>query len=270
MKKHKKLRRASRKSAKRLEVESEYKKARKNALNRLSYYRSQGYDVSSVKIPGIPKRITSGSIKKLAKVNADYIRKNSKVVSSVNFITGEPETVISGEDYYKIKKTYKKKDKKKKENPIVIGGGDDFGGDDFGGDDSGGDDFGSDGLGGDFDYPHILDLMRDKIEGMIANYNIGNSNFASMLRNWFDNANMDGIEGRLSNLPEGILVDLDKDLYYVSIGRMPKGYGIEAIHNALLGRSMSAKDWNSVNDAFDADMGADRFDEESFFGNSDD
>ena len=263
MKNHKKLRRASRKSVKRLVVESEYKKARKNALNRLSYYRTQGYDVSSVKIPDIPKRITSGSIKKLEKVNADYIRKNSKVVSSVNFITGEPENVISGEDYYKIKKTYKKKDKKpkkKKENPNVIGGGDDFGGDDTG----------VIGGGDDFGYPHILDLMSDKIEGMIANYNIGNSNFASMLRNWLDNANMNELTDRLSNLPEGVLVDLDKDLYYVSIGRAPKGYGIEAIHNALLGRSMSAKDWNSVNDAFDADMGADRFDEESFFGNSDD
>ena len=268
MKQRKKLRRASRKSVKRLVVESEYKKARKNALNRLSYYRTQGYDVSSVKIPDIPKRITSGSIKKLEKVNANYIRKNSKVVSSVNFITGEPETVISGEDYYKIKKTYKKKDKKpkkKKENPNVIGGGDDFGSDDAGVI-GGGDDFGGDGT----NYPHILDLMHDKIEGMIANYNIGNSNFASMLRNWFDNANMNGLEDRLSNLPEGVLVDLDKDLYYVSIGRTPKGYGIEAIHNALLGSSMSAKDWNSVNDAFDADMGADRFDEESFFGNSDD
>lgn len=267
MKKRKKLRRASRKSVKRLVVESEYKKARKNALNRLSYYRTQGYDVSSVKIPDIPKRITSGSIKKLAKINANYIRKNSKVVSSVNFITGEPETVISGEDYYKIKKTYKKKDKnpkKKKENPNVIGG------DDFGGNGTGviggGDDFGGDDTG----YPHILDLMRDKIEGMIANYNIGNSNFASMLRNWLDNANTYGLEDRLSNLPEGVLVDLDKDLYYVSIGRMPKGYGIEAIHNALVGRSMSAKDWNGVNDAFDADNGADRFDEESFFGSSDD
>ena len=262
MKNHKKLRRASRKSAKRLVVESEYKKARKNALNRLSYYRTQGYDVSSVKIPDIPKRITSGSIKKLEKVNAEYIRKNSKVVSSVNFITGEPETVISGEDYYKIKKTYKKKDKKpkkKKENPNVIGG------DDFGGDDTG-----VIGGGDDFGFPHIFDLMRDKIEGMIDNYNVGNSNFASMLRNWLDNANMDGLTDRLSNLPEGVLVDLDKDLYYVSIGRKPKGYGIEALHNALMGSKMSAKDWNSVNDAFDADMGADRFDEESFFGNSDD
>ena len=268
MKQRKKLRRASRKSVKRLVVESEYKKARKNALNRLSYYRTQGYDVSSVKIPDIPKRITSGSIKKLEKVNADYIRKNSKVVSSVNFITGEPETVISGEDYYKIKKTYKKKDKKpkkKKENPNVIGGGDDFGGDDFGGDD-----FGSDGLGGDFDYPHILDLMRDKIEGMIANYNIDSSSFASMLRDWFDHANMDGLEDRLSNVSQFDLVALDKDLFYISIGRKPKGYGIEAIHNALLGRSMSANDWQKVNEAFDADMGADRFDEESFFGNSDD
>ena len=254
MKQHKKLRRASRKSVKRLAVESEYKKARKNALNRLSYYRTQGYDVSSVKIPDIPKRITSGSIKKLSKINADYIRKNSKVVTSVNFITGEPETVISGEDYYKIKKTYKKKDKKpkkKKENPNVIGGGDDFGGDDSG-------------------YPHMLDLMRDKIEDMIANYNIGNSNFASMIRNWLDNANMYGLEDRLSNMPQVTLALLDKDLYYISIGRKPKGFGIEALHNALMGSKMSAKDWQKVNDAFDADMGADRFDEESFFGSSDD
>lgn len=259
MKQRKKLRRASRKSVKRLVVESEYKKARKNALNRLSYYRTQGYDVSSVKIPDIPKRITSGSIKKLAKINADYIRKNSKVVSSVNFITGEPENVISGEDYYKIKKTYKKKKVTKKRTTSESHDTRENQKQSFSNEDSSGS-----------DYPNMLDLMRDKIEGMIDNYNVGNSNFASMLRNWLDNANTDGLEGRLSNLPESVLVDLDKDLYYVSIGRKPKGYGIEAIHNALLGSSMSAKDWNSVNDAFDADMGADRFDEESFFGNSDD
>lgn len=259
MKNRKKLRRASRKSVKRLVVESEYKKARKNALNRLSYYRLQGYDVSSVKIPDIPKRITSGSIKKLAKVNADYIRKNSKVVTSVNMLTGEPENVITGEEYYKIKKTYKKKKPLKKrttsENRKTRSDQKES--------------FSNEGPS-ENNYPNMLDLMRDKIEGMIANYNVGNSNFASMLRDWLDHANMDGLADRLSNVSQFDLVSLDKDLFYISIGRKPKGYGIEAIHNALLGRSMSAKDWNAVNDAFDADMGADRFDEESFFGSSDD
>ena len=259
MKQRKKLRRASRKSVKRLVVESEYKKARKNALNRLSYYRTQGYDVSSVKIPDIPKRITSGSIKKLEKVNADYIRKNSKVVSSVNFITGEPETVISGEEYYKIKKTYKNKKVAKKHTASESSKTRAKQKESFDNEDSSGS-----------DYPNMLDLMRDKIEGMIDNYNVDNSNFASMLRDWLDHANINGLTDRLLNLPDHVLVDLDKDLYYVSIGRKPKGYGIEAIHNALLGRSMSAKDWNSVNDAFEADDGADMFDEESFFGNSDD
>ena len=259
MKNHKKLRRASRKSVKRLVVESEYKKARKNALNRLSYYRTQGYDVSSVKIPDIPKRITSGSIKKLEKVNADYIRKNSKVVSSVNFITGEPETVISGEEYYKIKKTYKNKKVAKKHTTSESSKTRAKQKESFDNEDS-----------SDANYPHMLDLMRDKIEDMIANYNIGNSNFASMIRNWLDNANMDGLEDRLSNMPQVTLALLDKDLYYISIGRKPKGFGIEALHNALMGSKMSAKDWQKVNDAFDADMGADRFDEESFFGNSDD
>ena len=259
MKQRKKLRRASRKSVKRLAVESEYKKARKNALNRLSYYRTQGYDVSSVKIPDIPKRITSGSIKKLEKVNADYIRKNSNVVSSVNFITGEPENVISGEEYYKIKKTYKNKKVAKKHTTSESSKTRAKQKESFDNEDS-----------SDANYPHMLDLMRDKIEDMIANYNIGNSNFASMIRNWLDNANMDGLEDRLSNMPQVTLALLDKDLYYISIGRKPKGYGIEALHNALMGSKMSAKDWNSVNDAFDADMGADRFDEESFFGNSDD
>lgn len=259
MKNNKKLRRASRKSVKRLEVEREYKKARKNALNRLSYYRTQGYDVSSVKIPHIPKRITSGSIKKLEKVKADYIRKNSKVVTSVNIFTGEPENVISGEEYYKIKKTYKKKkltkNKTTSESSKTIAKKKES----FDNEDS-----------SDTNYPHMLDLMRDKIEGMIANYNIDSSNFAGMLRDWFDNANMDGLEDRLSNMSQVTLALLDKDLYYISIGRKPKGYGIEALHNALMGSKMSAKDWPKVNDAFDADMGADRFDEESFFGSSDD
>lgn len=259
MKKHKKLRKASRKSVKRLAVESDYKKARKNALNRLSYYRSQGYDVSSVKIPDIPKRITSGSIKKLAKINADYIRKNSRVVTAVNAFTGEPTDVITGEDYYKIKKTYKKKKTAKKRTISEIRKTRAKQKESFSNEES-----------SENNYPNMPGLMRDKIEGMIANYNVGNSNFASMLRDWLDQANMDGLADRLSNVSQGDLVSLDKDLYYVSIGRMPKGYGIEAIHNALLGRSMSAKDWNSVNDAFEADDGADMFDEESFFGSSDD
>ena len=257
MKQHKKLRKASRKSVKRLVVESNYKKARKNALNRLSYYRSQGYDVSSVKIPDIPKRITSGSIKKLEKVNADYIRKNSKVVTAVNILTGEPET-ISGEDYYKIKKTYKKKKLTKKRttsesHKTRVEQKESF----------------SNEGPSDDNYPNMLDLMRDKIEGMIANYNVDNSNFASMLRDWMDNANTNGLTDRLSDMPVSVLKDLDKDLYYVSKGRQPKGYGIEAIHNALTGNSMSAKDWNKVNDAFEEDNGADMFDEESFFGSSD-
>lgn len=259
MKNRKKLRRASRKSVKRLVVESEYKKARKNALNRLSYYRSQGYDVSSVKIPDIPKRITSGSIKKLEKIKADYIRKNSSVVTAVNAFTGEPTNVITGEDYYKIKKTYKKKKIAKKRTASESRNTRSKQNESFSNEESSED-----------NYPNMLDLMRDKIEGMIANYNIGNSNFASMLRDWLDHANMDGLTDRLSNISQADLAALDKDLYYISIGRKPKGYGIEAIHNALLGRSMSANDWQEVNDAFDGDMGADRFDEESFFGSSDD
>lgn len=259
MKNNKKLRRASRKSVKRLEVEREYKKARKNALNRLSYYRTQGYDVSSVSIPDIPKRITSGSIKKLEKVNADYIRKNSKVVTSVNIFTGEPENVISGEEYYKIKKTYKNKKVTKKRTTSESSRTRAKQKESFDNEDS-----------SDTNYPHMLDLMRDKIEGMIANYNIDSSNFAGMLRNWLDNANTDGLEDRLSNISQADLVFLDKDLYYVSIGRKPKGYGIEAIHNALTGSKMSAKDWKNVNDAVEKDNGADRFDEESFFGSSDD
>lgn len=257
MKNRKKLRRASRKSVKRLVVESEYKKARKNALNRVSYYRTQGYDVSSIKIPDIPKRITSGSIKKLAKINADYIRKNSSVITAVNILTGEHET-ISGEEYYKIKKTYKKRKPLKKlttseSHKIKAKQTESFSNDES----------------SENNYPNMLDLMRDKIEGMIANYNVDNSNFASMLRNWMDNANKDGLTDRLSDMPVSVLKDLDKDLYYVSKGRQPKGYGIEALHNALMGSKMSAKDWQEVNDAFDADMGADRFDEESFFGSSD-
>ena len=259
MKQRKKLRRATRKSVKRLVVESEYKKARKNALNRLSYYRVQGYDVSSVKIPDIPKRITFGSIKKLEKVNADYIRKNSKVVTSVNMFTGEPENVISGEDYYKFKKTYKKKKIAKKRTTSERHKTKAKKTESFSNDES-----------SENNYPNMLDLMRDKIEDMIANYNVDNSNFASMLRNWMDNANKDGLTDRLSDMPVSVLKDLDKDLYYISKGRQPKGYGIEALHNALTGNAMSAEDWSEVNDAFEEDNGADTFDEESFFGSSDD
>lgn len=259
MKKRKKLRKATRKSAKRLVAKSVYKKARKNALNRLSYYRVQGYDVSSIKMPDIPKRITTGSIKRLEKINADYIRKNSKVVSAVNLSTGEPEQFISGEEYYKLKKSYKKKKTVKRQTTSTTRKTRAKQKESF-------DNEGSSGT----NYPHMLDLMRDKIEDMIANYNIGNSKFASVLRDWLDNANMDGLTDRLSDMPQSALVQLDKDLYYVSIGRQPKGFGIQSIHNALMSRSMSAEEWNKVNNAFEEDYGADMFDEESFFGSSDD
>lgn len=254
MKKHKKLRKATRKFAKRFVAESDYKKARKNALNRLSYYRVQGYDVSLIKIPDIPKRITTGSIKKLEKINADYIRKNSKVVTAVNLFTGEPESFISGEEYYKLKKSYKKTVKRQSTSKTRSKQKESFDNE----------------VSSGTNYPHMLDLMHDKIEGMIANYNIDNSNFASVLRDWLDNANMDGLIDRLSDMPQSALVHLDKDLYYVSIGRQPKGFGIQSIHNALMGRLMSAEEWNKVNNAFEEDDGADMFDEESFFGSTDD
>lgn len=47
----------------------EYRKARKNLLQNLRRMKQRGYDISSIKVPDIPKRITEKAIKKLEDIN---------------------------------------------------------------------------------------------------------------------------------------------------------------------------------------------------------
>lgn len=59
--------------------ETEYKKARKNALARINYYKKQGI-ITEIKVTKIPKNITDKSIKALDKITKEKIQSKAKFV----------------------------------------------------------------------------------------------------------------------------------------------------------------------------------------------
>lgn len=238
----------SRKSAEQRAREQEYKRVRSRVQHRLSEYRVKGYDVSSINIPSIPKRITEASIRRLDKITTEYIRKHSVVVVVVDSSTGEAKSE-SGEEYFKKKqkearrKAVETRKRRKQGGP---GPGDNRGR-----------------TPGE-DYPHIGDLMRQKIEWLIAQYQIENSNLARNIENWLNTAKSEGVIDRLSQITSDQLNDLEQDIRYVSEGKKPKYNGTNALHRALTGKNLTAAEWGSIEEGYDNDSSADKFDEESF------
>lgn len=49
-------------------IEKEYTKLRKNLVRSIKYYQKKGYNIDFITVPEKPKRITEGSLRKLAKV----------------------------------------------------------------------------------------------------------------------------------------------------------------------------------------------------------
>lgn len=56
-------------------IKQQYKKERKRILNYISKARKEGYDVSKVSVPSIPKKITRASVRRLEKITADVLSK---------------------------------------------------------------------------------------------------------------------------------------------------------------------------------------------------
>lgn len=74
----------------------QYKKARRAVQSRVAYYKSQGYDVSKIKIPAIPKTITEKSVSRLEKISGQYIKAHSKVAVEVQTRRGVQTKIVSG------------------------------------------------------------------------------------------------------------------------------------------------------------------------------
>lgn len=265
-KKVKKLRAAKikhkQKSAVQRTREQEYRKLRKRVENRLSKYRTKGYDVSNISIPSIPKRITEGSIKRLNKITTSYIRKHSTVATAMDISTGTVTKTVSGEEYFKEQQKISRRkgiETRKKKKAVKSDYNDSS--------------YSSDNSGDYNDYsnaPHIGDIMMRKIEDLISQYKIENSNLARTVQEWLDNANDSGVIDRFSDITDEQLNQLESDFKYISQGRTPFYYGTDALHYALTGKNLSLSDWRKIEEGYESDFGADQFDEESFSGYSDD
>lgn len=249
--------------------ENEYYRIRSRVQHRLSAYRVKGYDVSDINVPAIPKRITEGSINRLSKITTEYIRKHSKVAVAVDIHTGEATKTVSGEKFYKeqqkearrkaveTRKRRKAKASNTRENerPATESSSRRNTSD----------------SSNSYDYsnaPHIGDLMFQKIEGFIEQYNAQGLSLGKTIQGWLDDAKDKGVIDRLAQLTTDQLNDLELDIRYVSQGKRTSYHGVNALHWALRNEPLTAEEWRDIQEDYDSDAGADKFDEESFY-NSD-
>lgn len=116
-----------------------------------------------------------------------------------------------------------------------------------------------------YEPPHIGDLMKRKILDVLDRYAMYNSKIGVRVRGWLNDADANGLIDRLSGFSEDMLLDFDRDIAYLSIGRIPRGTGIQALHLALTNKGFPAEEWQNVEDDMNDDIGASRFDEESFY-----
>ena len=95
----------------------EYRKARKNLLQNIRRLEKRGYDVSKIKIPDIPKRITQKSIKKLKEINEQRYNKATKTRIKFNPKTGKEEKItekgLRAKYHEKVESTRKAIEKRK-------------------------------------------------------------------------------------------------------------------------------------------------------------
>ena len=260
-----------RKSLAQQSMENEYYRIRSRGQHRLSAYRVKGYDVSSINIPSIPKRITEGSINRLSKVTTEYIRKHIKVVVAVDINTGEATKTVSGEKFYKEQQKESRRKaietrKRKKSKASTAGENEQRNSEAS---------YRSNNSESSFsrDYsnaPHIGELMYQKIVGFIEQYNMQGSNLGKTIQGWLDDAKDKGVIDRLAQLTTYQLNDLEQDIRYASKGRMPKYYGVNALHWALTNKNLTAEEWRDIQEEYDTDIGADKFDAESIHADPDD
>ena len=258
-----------RKSLEQQTRENEYYRLRSRVQHRLSAYRVKGYDVSDINVPAIPKRITEGSINRLGKITPAYIRKHSKVAVAVDIHTGEATKTVSGEKFYKEKQKESRRKavetRKRRKSRASTARENEQPNSETSSRRNDSDSSNS------YDYsnaPHIGDLMLQKIEGFIEQYNAQGSSLGKTIQGWVNDAIDNGTIDRLAQITTDQLNDLEQDIRYASQGRMPKYYGVNALHWALTNKTMTAEEWRDIQEDYDSDAGADKFDEESFY-NSD-
>lgn len=81
-----------------------YRKERRRILNYINRQsKKEGYDVSKISVPSIPKRITAGSVRRLQKLDLDYLRKN---ITYVNIDTGELTSINNTVKLKRLKKEF--------------------------------------------------------------------------------------------------------------------------------------------------------------------
>ena len=212
-----------------------------------------------------------GSINRLSKITTEHIRKHSKVVVAVDIKTREATKTVSGEKFYKeqqkesrrkaveTRKRRKSKASTDRENEQRNSEAS----------------YRSNNSESSFsrDYsnaPHIGELMYQKIESLIEQYNMQGSRLGKKIQSWLDDAKDKGVIDRLAQLTTYQLNDLEQDIRYASKGRMPKYYGVNALHWALTNKNLTAEEWRDIQEEYDTDIGADKFDAESFHVDSDD
>ena len=260
-----------RKSLEQQSRENEYYRIRSRIQHRLSAYRVKGYDVSSINVPSIPKRITEGSINRLSKITTEYIRKHSKVVVAVDIKTGEATKTVSGEKFYKEQQKESRRkavETRRKRKAEVSNASEDEKRNNASSNRT--NNSVSSSSRDDTDIPFIGDIMYQKIESLIEQYNMEGSSLGKTIQGWLNDAIDNGTIDRLVQLTTYQLNDLEQDIRYASQGRMPKYYGVNALHWALTNKNLTAEEWRAIQEDYDTDIGADKFDAESFHVDSDD
>lgn len=258
-----------RKSLEQQTRENEYYRLRSRVQHRLSAYRVKGYDVSDINVPAIPKRITEGSINRLGKITPAYIRKHSKVAVAVDIHTGEATKTVSGEKFYKEKQKESRRkavETRKRRMAEVSNASEDKKRNNASSNRT--NNSVSSSSRDDSDIPFIGDIMYQKIESLIEQYNMEGSSLGKTIQGWLNGAIDNGTIDRLAQLTTDQLNDLELDIRYASKGKRPSYRGVNALHWALTNRTMTAEEWRDIQEDYDSDAGADKFDEESFY-NSD-
>ena len=258
-----------RKSLEQQSRENEYYRIRSRIQHRLSAYRVKGYDVSSINVPSIPKRITEGSINRLSKITTEYIRKHSRVVVAVDIKTGEATKTVSGEKFYKEQQKESRRkavETRRKRKAKVSNASEDEKRNNVSSNRT------NDPISSSSrdEFPFIGDIMYQKIESLIEQYNIEGSSLGKTIQGWLNDAIDNGTIDRLAQLTTYQLNDIEDDIRYASKGRLPKYHGLNALHWALTNRNLTAEEWRDIQEDYDTDIGADKFDAESAHADPDD
>lgn len=81
------------KSEQQILLEAEYRRVRRNTKQNIRRLAARGYDVSGIKVPKIPEKITPGSIRALERINEQRYPKAKFTITEIKVIKGEEKIV---------------------------------------------------------------------------------------------------------------------------------------------------------------------------------